>query len=361
MCDEIRSPSSVSWGKLPTRTTQPTFRIRTLTSTFAGLKEDTCSKVSLALVFCHGIISRPYTIEVRGANYCDVGPESNSVQAKCPLVGFVEIEERWEAPDHPHGVIPHNWGGNKLTTAKAKVNNRRHFAVHDEFRGPQSGLCRSGIISRPYTIEVRGANYCDVGPESNSVQGFVEIEERWEAPDHPHGVIPHNWGGNKLTTAKAKVNNRRHFAVHDEFRGPQSGLCRSAKCPLVGFVEIEERWEAPDHPHGVIPHNWGGNKLTTAKAKVNNRRHFAVHDDEFRGPQSGLCRSAKCPLVGFVEIEERWEAPDHPHGVIPHNWGGNKLTTAKAKVNNRRHFAVHDEFRGPQSGLCRSGGMSNNK
>ncbi|GFV91360.1 hypothetical protein TNCV_898771 [Trichonephila clavipes] len=127
-----------------------------------------------------------------------------------------------------------------------------------------------------------------------------------------------------------------------------------AKCPLVGFVEIEERWEAPDHPHGVIPHNWGGNKLTTAKAKVNNRRHFAVHD-EFRGPQSGLCRS------GFVEIEERWEAPDHPHGVIPHNWGGNKLTTAKAKVNNRRHFAVHDEFRGPQSGLCRSGGMSNNK
>ncbi|GFX04823.1 hypothetical protein TNCV_2248061 [Trichonephila clavipes] len=37
------SPSSVSWGKLPTRTTQPTFRIRTLTFTFAGQKEDTCS------------------------------------------------------------------------------------------------------------------------------------------------------------------------------------------------------------------------------------------------------------------------------------------------------------------------------
>ncbi|GFX31534.1 retrovirus-related Pol polyprotein from transposon 17.6 [Trichonephila clavipes] len=40
-------PSSVSWGKLPTRTTQPTSRIGTLTSTFAGLKEDTCTKDSL--------------------------------------------------------------------------------------------------------------------------------------------------------------------------------------------------------------------------------------------------------------------------------------------------------------------------
>ncbi|GFS85513.1 hypothetical protein TNCV_2793851 [Trichonephila clavipes] len=41
-------PSSVSWDKLPTRTTQPTSRIGTLTSTFNGLKEDTCTKDSLA-------------------------------------------------------------------------------------------------------------------------------------------------------------------------------------------------------------------------------------------------------------------------------------------------------------------------
>ncbi|GFV36500.1 hypothetical protein TNCV_2260191 [Trichonephila clavipes] len=34
-----KSPSSVSWDKLPTRTTQPTSRIRTFTSTFAGLKK----------------------------------------------------------------------------------------------------------------------------------------------------------------------------------------------------------------------------------------------------------------------------------------------------------------------------------
>ncbi|GFY19970.1 hypothetical protein TNCV_2146631 [Trichonephila clavipes] len=40
-------PSSASSGKLPNRTTQPTFCIGTLTSTFDGLKEDTCTKDSL--------------------------------------------------------------------------------------------------------------------------------------------------------------------------------------------------------------------------------------------------------------------------------------------------------------------------
>ncbi|GFY19110.1 retrovirus-related Pol polyprotein from transposon 412 [Trichonephila clavipes] len=48
LLDLNASPTSVSWAKRPTRTTQPTSRIGTLTSTFAGLKEDTCSKDSLA-------------------------------------------------------------------------------------------------------------------------------------------------------------------------------------------------------------------------------------------------------------------------------------------------------------------------
>ncbi|GFT02513.1 hypothetical protein TNCV_1487341 [Trichonephila clavipes] len=49
MCrDGTGHAPQVSWGKLPTKTTQPTFRIGTLTSTFAGLKEDTCAKDSLA-------------------------------------------------------------------------------------------------------------------------------------------------------------------------------------------------------------------------------------------------------------------------------------------------------------------------
>ncbi|GFW60140.1 hypothetical protein TNCV_1389531 [Trichonephila clavipes] len=42
------SPTSVSWAKRPSRTTQPTSRIGALTSTFVGLKEDTCTKDSLA-------------------------------------------------------------------------------------------------------------------------------------------------------------------------------------------------------------------------------------------------------------------------------------------------------------------------
>ncbi|GFX24156.1 hypothetical protein TNCV_2436491 [Trichonephila clavipes] len=33
----------------------------------------------------------------------------------------------------------------------------------------------------------------------------------------------------------------------------------------------------------------------------------------------------------------------------------------KATTNDRRHLALcHDEFRGPRSGLCRSGGIGNN-
>ncbi|GFU67822.1 uncharacterized protein TNCV_4528911 [Trichonephila clavipes] len=65
------------------------------------------------------------------------------------------------------------------------------------------------------------------------------------------------------------------------------------------------------------------------------------------------------------EIEEWWEATDHPLGVLPQNWGGNESNCTlscivlKATSNDRRHLALcHDEFRGPQSGLCRSGGIS---
>ncbi|GFW54869.1 hypothetical protein TNCV_2655081 [Trichonephila clavipes] len=46
----------VSWGKLATRTTQPTSRIRSLTSTFAGLKEDTCTNDSLLINAERGLV-----------------------------------------------------------------------------------------------------------------------------------------------------------------------------------------------------------------------------------------------------------------------------------------------------------------
>ncbi|GFW75395.1 uncharacterized protein TNCV_4190491 [Trichonephila clavipes] len=78
-------------------------------------------------------------------------------------------------------------------------------------------------------------------------------------------------------------------------------------------------------------------------------------------------RRAASPLVTLVEGEERWEASDYPHSVIPQNCGGmelNRIVTCmvlKATANDRRHLTFsHDELRRPSSGLCRSGGISNN-
>ncbi|GFW24076.1 hypothetical protein TNCV_4951201 [Trichonephila clavipes] len=53
-------------------------------------------------------------------------------------------------------------------------------------------------------------------------------------------------------------------------------------------------------------------------------------------------RRAASPLLKLVKEEERWEAPDHSHGVLPQNWGGNEpnrtLTCMVLKVtaNGRR-------------------------
>ncbi|GFU27159.1 uncharacterized protein TNCV_775771 [Trichonephila clavipes] len=75
---------------------------------------------------------------------------------------------------------------------------------------------------------------------------------------------------------------------------------------------------------------------------------------------------AASPLVRLVDGEEKWEASDYPQSVLPLNWGGiepKRTVTCmvlKATTNNRRYLALcHDEFRGPRSGLCRSGGISN--
>ncbi|GFX73748.1 uncharacterized protein TNCV_4290641 [Trichonephila clavipes] len=64
---------------------------------------------------------------------------------------------------------------------------------------------------------------------------------------------------------------------------------RQAESPLDRFVE--ERWEAPDHPQGVLPQNWGGivqNRTFTCmvlNANANDRRkNLSLHRDEFRGP-----------------------------------------------------------------------------
>ncbi|GFU77537.1 uncharacterized protein TNCV_3499101 [Trichonephila clavipes] len=63
-------------------------------------------------------------------------------------------------------------------------------------------------------------------------------------------------------------------------------------------------------------------------------------------------RRASNPLVWLVEKEVRWEAPAHPQGFLPLNWGETEVSVTcmvlKATTNDRRHLAFcHDEFRGP--------------
>ncbi|GFV62002.1 uncharacterized protein TNCV_4108051 [Trichonephila clavipes] len=76
---------------------------------------------------------------------------------------------------------------------------------------------------------------------------------------------------------------------------------------------------------------------------------------------------AASPLGRLVEGEDRCEASGHPQSILPLNSGGiesNRTVTCmvlKATANDRRHLALcHDESRGSLSGLCRSGGISNN-
>ncbi|GFY16793.1 uncharacterized protein TNCV_4337941 [Trichonephila clavipes] len=71
------------------------------------------------------------------------GSTLNSRRAASPLVRLVEGEERWEAPDHPQGVLPQNWGETELNRSvacmvlKATANDSRHIALcHDEILGP---------------------------------------------------------------------------------------------------------------------------------------------------------------------------------------------------------------------------------
>ncbi|GFU32155.1 uncharacterized protein TNCV_3833811 [Trichonephila clavipes] len=59
------------------------------------------------------------------------GGTLNSRRAASPLVRLVEGEEKREAPDHPQGVLPLNWGETELYRSvtcmmlKATDNDRR--------------------------------------------------------------------------------------------------------------------------------------------------------------------------------------------------------------------------------------------
>ncbi|GFY10197.1 uncharacterized protein TNCV_2628761 [Trichonephila clavipes] len=65
-------------------------------------------------------------------------------------------------------------------------------------------------------------------------------------------------------------------------------------------------------------------------------------------------RATSPPLLRLVEEEKRCDAPDHPQGILPQNWGETQINRSvtcmvlKAAANDRCHLTLcHDEFRGP--------------
>ncbi|GFX39048.1 cullin-4A [Trichonephila clavipes] len=65
------------------------------------------------------------------------GSTLNSRRAASPLVRL--MEEMWEAPDYPQGVLPLYWSETELNRSVTCMvfKDRRHLApCHDEFRGP---------------------------------------------------------------------------------------------------------------------------------------------------------------------------------------------------------------------------------
>ncbi|GFV21921.1 hypothetical protein TNCV_4526081 [Trichonephila clavipes] len=82
--------------------------LKPLLSTYAGFYAVGC-----------GIITSPYGGTPNSLRNAGIVPSRhggtlNSRRASNPFVRLVEKEERWEAPDHPQGVLPQNWGETEL-------------------------------------------------------------------------------------------------------------------------------------------------------------------------------------------------------------------------------------------------------
>ncbi|GFS71819.1 cullin-4A [Trichonephila clavipes] len=65
----------------------------------------------------------------------------NSRRGASPLERLVEVQDRWEVPDHSQDLLPQNWGETELNHTvtcmvfKATANDKHHLALcHDEFR-----------------------------------------------------------------------------------------------------------------------------------------------------------------------------------------------------------------------------------
>ncbi|GFS83363.1 uncharacterized protein TNCV_600911 [Trichonephila clavipes] len=116
-----------------------------------------------------------------------------------------------------------------------------------------------------------------------------------------------------------------------------------------------------------------GNLATNAVTWRSCWRPFLVGLDTFgffykliEKPNKFVTQPPSIRKSSRVEGVERCEAPDHPR-CPPSKLGWNEpnrtvtCMVLKATANDRGHLVLcQDEFRGPRSGLCRSGGISHN-
>ncbi|GFT07766.1 hypothetical protein TNCV_1213731 [Trichonephila clavipes] len=94
-----------------------------------------------------------------------------------------------------------------------------------------------------------------------------------------------------MTFSNLKHANRRLYIVSSSIGASDADCGAVGLGPLVRLVEEEKRWEAPNHPQGVLPQNWGGTEknrtviCTVLKSKTNDRRkNLALSREEYSGP-----------------------------------------------------------------------------
>ncbi|GFV26102.1 uncharacterized protein TNCV_4887331 [Trichonephila clavipes] len=107
-------------------------------------------------------------------------------------------------------------------------------------------------------------------------------------------VVPHDLGSN---CGEGTVACK--YIVPSQYRGTLNS--RRAARHLVKLVEGEEKWEASDHPQGVLSQNWSGTEsirtvtCMVLKAKTNDKgKNLVLSHDNFRGLRSNVTVDKVC-------------------------------------------------------------------
>ncbi|GFY17128.1 uncharacterized protein TNCV_1089041 [Trichonephila clavipes] len=76
---------------------------------------------------------------------------------------------------------------------------------------------------------------------------------------------------------------------------------------------------------GIPPFRFKGEAAVASGKVISDASAVPLGLDSNPGEDMDVCRGtlnnrgAASPLVRLVEGEERWEAPDHPQGILPQN------------------------------------------